>query len=179
MIVTQDEMLRELADKQAIAEVLYTYCRGVDRCDRTILASAYWPDAYEEHADLFQGNLPDFLDYIEQTVAGMRTVHNLSNILIRFESPTLARSECHGLAHHSIVLNGALTNVVGGVRYLDVLEEHGLEWRILRRRLVVDYLQMSKNCEMGDVFGPLRISGAHAPDDPLYEHLGSTHRNTA
>ncbi|MER2157629.1 nuclear transport factor 2 family protein, partial [Rhodococcus sp. (in: high G+C Gram-positive bacteria)] len=40
-----DRALQDLIDKQAIREVVLTYCRGIDRLDFDLVRSAYHPDA--------------------------------------------------------------------------------------------------------------------------------------
>src|SRR5579862_3908887 len=59
----EDEMIRtvaqikdELADREAIRDCLYRYCRGVDRCDMELLRSAYWPGAMDTHTG-FKGTI--------------------------------------------------------------------------------------------------------------------------
>ena len=44
------QLVAELADREAIRDCLYRYCRGVDRCDEQMLRSAYWEDAYDDHS---------------------------------------------------------------------------------------------------------------------------------
>jgi hypothetical protein len=51
--------LRALVDKDEIRDVLYRYSRAVDRCDRELLASSYWPDAGDNHG-FFVGNAHEF-----------------------------------------------------------------------------------------------------------------------
>src|SRR6266702_2207464 len=76
--------IQRLLDKQAITEVLYRYSRGVDRCDRSTLATVYWPDAQDDHM-IFQGSGDALLDYLSTAVLHMRTQHRLANILIQFD----------------------------------------------------------------------------------------------
>src|SRR4029453_17525088 len=55
--------MQRLLDKQAITEVLHRYARGVDRCDRSILEIAYWPDAIDDHI-IFKASGDELLDNI-------------------------------------------------------------------------------------------------------------------
>lgn len=41
--------LDELLDREAIRDCLARYCRGVDRLDRALLLSTYWPGAEDDH----------------------------------------------------------------------------------------------------------------------------------
>ena len=45
----RDPEVQALVDKQAILEVLTRYCRALDRGDAALIASAYHPDAVDDH----------------------------------------------------------------------------------------------------------------------------------
>jgi len=45
-----ESALEELVARNAITEVLYRYCRGVDRRDWELLRSCYHPEAQDDHA---------------------------------------------------------------------------------------------------------------------------------
>jgi hypothetical protein len=49
-VPNRDRFIAELADREAIRDCLYRYCRGIDRCDAGLLQSAFWPDALDSHA---------------------------------------------------------------------------------------------------------------------------------
>ena len=169
--VIRDPAVQALIDKQAISEVLYTYCRGMDRADPEILASAYWPDAIEEHTEMHAGPVAEFVKWSTDMVRPMRTAHRLSNILIDLDDATHARSESYVWAYHSIPLeDGRREDIVSGVRYLDHLEKRGDEWRIIHRALVLDYF--TKNAAAQDLgfFGKLEITGLKNRQDPFYRH---------
>lgn len=159
--------IRRLLDKQAITEVLYRYARGVDRRDRAILATAYWPDADDDHV-LFRGCGEALLDYLVGAVEGMRTAHRVTNVLIEFDDDDRARSESYVWAYHNVPVEGGREDVVFGGRYLDVHERRAGEWRVARRRVVLDYFQKQPAAKDLGVFGALEIAGAHHPRDPFY-----------
>ena len=163
--------VQALLDKQAITEVLHRYCRGIDRADRATLASAYWPDAYEEHASEYNGPVAGFFDYAMKAVARMHTAHRLSNILIDVVSPTRAVAESYVWAYHSVPPELGEYDLIAGGRYLDKLEKRGGEWRILHRDLMIDFIQKHRSETDLGVFGALEISGRHFPEDRLYTQL--------
>jgi hypothetical protein len=47
--------IRALIDKDEIRDVIYRYCRAVDRCDLELMLSCYRPDARDHHT-FFIGN---------------------------------------------------------------------------------------------------------------------------
>ena len=50
-----------LADRQAISDLLLSYCRGIDRLDRELVASCFHSDATDTHGS-FQGTIDEFID---------------------------------------------------------------------------------------------------------------------
>jgi SnoaL-like domain len=160
--------IQRLLDKQTITEVLYRYSRGVDRCDRSTLATVYWPDAEDDHM-VFRGSGDALLDYLSTAVLHMRTQHRLANILIEFDGADSARSESYVVAYHNVAVENGREDVIFGGRYLDRFEKRGGEWRIAHRKLVMDFFQRQPAAADLGVFGALPITGGHYPADPLYE----------
>ena len=165
--MSQPETVQRLLDKQSITEVLHRYSRGVDRCDRAILATVYWPDAEDDHI-LFQGGGDALLDYLVGAVQGMHTAHRVSNILIDFDDADRARVESYVWAYHNVPVASGREDVVFGGRYFDQFERRDGEWRIAKRRVIMDYFQRQPAASDLGVFGSLEITGGHHPADPLY-----------
>ncbi len=161
--------VQRLLDKQAITEVLYRYCRGVDRCDRAILASAYWPEAEDDHM-VFAASGDKLLDSICDSIREMHTQHRIHNVLIDFESPTRAWCESYVVAYHCMAVGAGREEVIFGGRYLDRFDKRGGEWRIGHRKLVMDYFQRGAAAVDLGVFGSLPVTGGHHPSDPLYSY---------
>ncbi len=168
--MSQTEAIQHLLDKQAITEVLHRYSRGVDRRDRSILATVYWPDAADDHI-LFQGGGEALLDYLVGAVQGMHTAHRISNILIEFDGADCARAESYVWAFHNVPVPGGREDIVFGGRYLDVFERRAGEWRIARRRVIMDFFQKQPAASDLGVFGSLEVTGGHHPADPLYDWI--------
>ena len=51
MTTPVSKIRNEVADREAIRECLYRYCRGVDRLDADMVRSAYWPDVVDTHLE--------------------------------------------------------------------------------------------------------------------------------
>lgn len=52
----------QLADRQAIYDVVARYCRGVDRLDEQLVSNAFHPDAIVDYG-MFVGNRDDFVKF--------------------------------------------------------------------------------------------------------------------
>jgi SnoaL-like protein len=104
-----ESLLVELLDREAIRECLYRYCRGIDRADVASLRSSYWPDAYDRHG-AYVGPAEGFIELAQKVFkTGPRMIHQVSNVLIEFKSPTQAAVESyfHALRPCSRRPNGA------------------------------------------------------------------------
>src|SRR5690606_29336609 len=98
-------LLRELADKQAITEVIYRYCRGLDRLDWPTLSSVYHPDAIEDRGEaLFVGPAEDLARAALKSLTEAYVVsqHLIGNILIELDGDT-AFAESYFQAYHRYV----------------------------------------------------------------------------
>lgn len=169
--------LRQALDRQAIEEVLLRYCRGVDRLDRALLESTYWPDGHDDHVFL-KGSPAAFFDYVMEYLRPMKTQHFMGNFLIDFDSDTFARCESYVLAYHRVKTPFAAEELVAGARYLDRFEKRGSEWRILSRIVCIDYSRRTAATEMTR-YQSIRHKGGRYPDDPVYYLRASERRGSA
>ncbi|MBG6119956.1 MULTISPECIES: nuclear transport factor 2 family protein [unclassified Sphingobium] len=136
-----DQGVRQFMDERAIIHVIQRYCRGIDRCDRSLLESCYWDDARDNHGT-YDGSAKGFIDFVLPLVTGAysATTHMLgqSSIVLRGE---VAAVETYVLAFHRLGTPSAgALNLIAG-RYVDRFERRGGEWRIADRTLVVDWVQ--------------------------------------
>lgn len=130
--------LRALLDMQAIVECVNRYARGVDRADAELTASAYHPDAVEDHGAFIGGvaDLVPFLGAAHEPFDGyQRFVTNFSIELSE------SGDEAHAESYYLCILRrdekGKL--VANGGRYVDRLAKRDGEWRILRRVVVIEW----------------------------------------
>jgi ketosteroid isomerase-like protein len=167
------QILRELADREAIRECLYRYSRGVDRLDAGMIRSAYWPDAVDEHLD-FTGNAEDFIAWSFPIMGTMdQTMHMIGNVLMRIDGDR-ADVESYFYGYHRVnAPDGSKADVIGAGRYLDNFAKRGDEWRIARRLVQTDWFRQypdSADWEAGMLGMKITLGGRH-PDDPSYERL--------
>lgn len=170
------ELLAELADREAIRDCLYRYCRGVDRCDEEWLRSAYWEDAHDDHV-IFSGTREALVAWVIPLLrAREATSHSLSNIIIRMHGER-ADVESYFQGYHVARDDGGSRAFLQGGRYLDRLERRGGEWRIAARKVVIDWFR--EFADAGDwAKGPQGHShikpGGRFPQDDSYGFLDLT-----
>ena len=168
--------LAELMDREAIRDCLYRYCRGIDRSDEEALRSAYWPDAIDSHG-AYSGPAEGFIQFaLDAFKTKPRNIHQITNILIEFRSPTDARVESYFNAlQRGPGKDGVVRQLLLAGRYCDAFQKRGDVWRVVRRTVVYDWVEEQTPSEGSDEtrFGPRRPIGAASPDDPIYALLSA------
>lgn len=139
MSKTVTAIREELADREAIRDVLLRYSRASDRVDEELLRSVYWPDATDNHLE-FSGDREEFIRYCTPVLRATRyNMHMLGNMLIVIDG-SRAEAETYFMGYHSIPLeSGGRKDMFAGGRYLDQLERRNDEWRISKRFVTVDW----------------------------------------
>ena len=161
---------RLLAERD-IRDCLTRYCRGIDRMDRELLESVYWPDAYDDH-DVWKGPAREFIPWVLEALGNFdQTIHMLGQTLIEFSSPDQAKVETY-LYNYLRQKAGpdSAKDVLNCGRYLDVVERRGGQWRIAHRRLIVDWIRdfgVSPRWGEPIVDGVWKMGG-RKPDDLSY-----------
>lgn len=134
-MVDIEKTVQGLKDRQDILDCLVRYCRGMDRFDRDILRSAYWPDAMDDHGE-YIGGPEGFIDYYfaYHTKNQTRTMHNLGNHTCEIDGDT-AHCETYYTFTSVNTFKPAHSRTTG--RYIDRLEKRDGEWRIAARICVI------------------------------------------
>lgn len=140
---------QELAAHIEIQQVLYRYCRGIDRGDRDLIASLYHEEALDNHGG-FHGSGAEFAAWIvdlmdQNSIVGQ---HHITNVLIQLDGEC-AHVESYFFAYHPDVTQDGKAEglaLVGG-RYLDRFERRQGCWKIGDRRVVLDFTRPAEPCE--------------------------------
>jgi ketosteroid isomerase-like protein len=133
----QKKALRYLLDRQEIVDCVNRYCRGLDRHDKELLASAFHPDAIDHHGP-FLGYAPEFVDWaVESTSEDLLAhTHNTTCHIAQVKGDV---AETESYVIFALRHKDEKTVSVGGGRYLDRLERRDGAWRIAWRQLVMDW----------------------------------------
>jgi ketosteroid isomerase-like protein len=161
-----DETLRALADKQAITELIYTYCRAVDRIDVELGRSIWHEDSYADYgASYYQGLGKDVIDTICRHHQGLLShSHQVANILIELHDDR-AGSEAYVTGTMRLERDGKLMHLGVWGRYLDRWEKRSGRWGLVRRQVVFDHDEIREVVPMG------RPSAPRDRSDPSYGFL--------
>jgi hypothetical protein len=132
--------LQQLRDRQGVVDAVNRYARGLDRHDYELFGSAFHPDAVDNHGD-WVGYMPEFVPWgIDLHDKYASHSHNMTTHYAEIDG-----DEAHAESYVIYVLklkdeHGA---IIGGGRYLDRLERRKGQWRIILRRMVVDWRYVS------------------------------------
>lgn len=176
------EQLQVMLDKQAVAEVMMTYCRAIDHMDEALLRTVFHPDSKHHHG--FKGpssasdGTPDFVAYALGVLRTYhRTHHHLGNIFVEIDGD-VAFTEAYFTAYHRLraksdpragasAFDTEMDRIVAG-RYLDRMEKRGGAWKITHRTGLTDWQRIEAPFSkgMGDV--PPELRGHQSTEDLVY-----------
>jgi hypothetical protein len=135
---TLDDILVEAE----IRDVHLRYCRANDRRDEQLMRACFHPDAVIElHKEL---DVDAFIELGRQILSKyIVTWHNTGNQLVEVKGDA-AWAEHYTISSHRIASdeNGPERDWIAYGRYIDRMERREDEWRITRRKMVVDYTRM-------------------------------------
>jgi hypothetical protein len=129
----------EALARMEIQAVLWRYARGADRFDYDAMASAYHPDAMDEHGS-FSGLGRDFARRHTERPVGEDEVDqmHITNIVVEMDGSDDARVESYFLSFHSHQDDRPKFAIAAG-RYLDHFQRRTGAWKIAARRVVMDW----------------------------------------
>lgn len=164
------DTMQEIADKQAITEQLYRYCRSVDRLDVPLGHSVFHEDATADYGPTsYQGSGRGAIDYICQAHLGLQAhSHQVTNILVELDGDRAA-SEAYVMAALRGEREGKPFQMQVWARYIDTWSRRDGHWAIDRRNTVIDF----------DSIGEVTPLHQHQwtrrdPQDPSYAVLKGT-----
>lgn len=163
--------IQTLLDRAEIEDVLYRYCRGVDRIQLDVLASVFHPDAIIDYGAV-KRTAEEFVAYVGEKHPGVPFAsHMVTNKLIEFVGPERAfvESWCLAIERQPPPNEGDEFEIdrVFRVRYGDIFDKRDAAWRISKRMTVIDHV-------MSVVVDPAlqppasgRLEGRRNGDDPV------------
>ncbi len=174
-VVVPDRRIDELLAKQAIAEVLYRYCRAIDRLDRE-LALSCWHDGATVDYGSYQGPATGFVEWAWpiHRESFLAHSHQITNLLVE-----IGEERAVSEAYATVVLRARtppanLLDIVGCGRYLDRWSKRDGIWAIDHRRHVTDLRSTYTVRETGGVVPepPPSHRDASDPSYELFDHFG-------
>lgn len=162
--MSEAQTVRELADRQAITDLIYCYCRSMDRIDVELGYSIWHDDATADYgAEVYQGSGRGFIDFVSEQHRGTIThVHQVTNILIDLDGDR-AGSESYVVSDLRAGRGDQVKHITTWGRYIDQLSKRNGRWGIDKRIAIRDFSEMR---DVTPMLLPAR--GARDRSDPSY-----------
>jgi SnoaL-like domain len=161
----------EIADQHEITDLIYRYCRAMDRIDHELGYSVWHTDGTADYGvDVFVGRGHDFIDHVCRQHSGLLThSHQMSNIIIELDGDHAGSESCV-TATLRMKRDDRLIQMMVWSRYVDRWSRRGGKWGIDHRIAIIDF---DETREVTPLTG--RAGGSRDRDDPSYEVLKGTH----
>ena len=132
--------LQDVADRQAITDLIYRYCRSVDRLDIPLGHSIWHQDGYADYgAAVYQGNGRGVIDHIcAQHRHTLHHSHQVSNIIIDLDGDR-AGSESYVTASLRVRRGEQLKHMMVWGRYIDQWSRRDGRWGLDKRISIRDF----------------------------------------
>ena len=138
--MTDESGFNALADRLAITDLIYRYCRAVDRVDIPLGHSIWHDDAMADYgADFYQGKGRGAIDHIcAQHRRTLHHSHQVSNILIELDRDR-AGSEAYAIASLRAYRDEKLFQMTIWGRYVDRWSRRNGRWGLDHRLAIRDF----------------------------------------
>lgn len=167
--MSDTELLQAVADRQQITDLIYRYCRAVDRLDVELGSSVWHEDGLAEYEAYYSGSGRGVIDKIcTQHQALLGHSHQISNIIIELDGER-AGSESYVTATLRIRDGERLKQMMVWSRYVDRWSRRNGRWGIDKRIAIRDFDELREVVAMSQPSW-----GQRDPKDPSYEALRST-----
>lgn len=128
-----------LADRMAITDLIYRYCRSMDRMDHELGYTLWHNDAEVDYGPLFHGGGREFIDWVcEMHRPMIAQSHQITNIIIELHGDRAA-TESYVTAALRYRQNERLMEATVRGRYLDRWSRRAGRWGMDKRVYVQDF----------------------------------------
>lgn len=157
-----------MTDREAITDLIYRYCRAMDRIDHELGYSIWHEDGTADYgADVFQGTGRGFIDHVcQQHAQTLNHSHQIGNIIIELAGDKAA-SESSVTANLRVQNGDRLMQISVWSRYIDTWSKRAGQWGIDHRLSIIDFDEIR---EVRPLHPETR--GARDRSDPSYTVLG-------
>lgn len=129
-----------VADRLAITDLIYRYCRSVDRLDVPLGHSIWHEDGHADYGkDVYQGNGRGVIDYIcAQHLHTLYHTHQVGNVLLEVNGDR-AGSETYVTANLRVQRDEQLLQMSVWGRYIDSWSRRDGRWGLDKRIAIRDF----------------------------------------
>jgi hypothetical protein len=164
-----EKTIQEIADRQAITEQLYRYCRSMDRRDIALGHSVFHEDSRADYGEgSWIGSGRGFIDHVAELHAREFDAHShqITNVIINLDGD-FASSEAYVTVALRYTRDDKPMLFRVWARYLDKWSKREGHWAIDDRLLIIDVDELRELEPRSPEY-----RGARGPADPSYAILG-------
>lgn len=155
--------VRDLAARRDIMDALHRYMRGQDRLDPVLHRSAFHDDAWVDCGPM-AGTADEFVAFAQGLLGDfVASQHILCQVQVSVDGDT-GSGEAYFYAWHRIVQEGEPKDLIVAGRYIDEYVCRDGDWRIRRRREIVDWARTDPIADEFMANTPLVLAGRHGTD---------------
>jgi hypothetical protein len=138
--MVSEDTIEVLLVKQALREVLQNYTRSIDRLDRELMETVWWPDATVEYEGAIKGSPKEIIDDFMRSHRGYATHHHqLGNMKVVVDGDRAASETYVTAVLRSFPdQDGRTVDMVIRGRYLDKWSRRDGVWAIDDRYYISD-----------------------------------------
>ena len=155
--------VRDLAARRDINDCLCRYMRGQDRLDPALHRSAFHEDAWVD-CGLMNGTADEFVAFAQGFLGDIEGSQHIIGQVQLSVNGDAASGEVYFFAWHRLHENGVPTDLLVAGRYIDEYACRDEDWRIVRRRELIDW---AKSTPAADQFlrdNPLPMGARRGAD---------------
>jgi SnoaL-like domain len=125
-------------DHEAITDLIYRYCRAMDRIDHELGYSIWHEDGTADYGDNYTGTGRGFVDHVCKQHSGLLMhTHQMSNIIIELDGDR-AGSESYVTATLRMTRDDKLAQMTVLSRYVDRWSKRGGRWALDHRIAIME-----------------------------------------
>jgi hypothetical protein len=156
--------VRDLAARRDIQRALCRYMRGQDRLDPVLHRSAFHDDAWVD-CGLMNGTADEFVAFAQGFLADLGgSQHIIGQVDLDVDGDA-ASGEVYFYAWHRTSENGAAMDLVVAGRYVDEYARRDGDWRIVKRRELIDWARTDPAADGFLAQNPLLAMGKRGGSD--------------
>ena len=165
--MTDQARLEAMADRQDIANLIYRYCRSMDRMDHEQGYAIWHEDGTADYGpDVFQGTGRGFVDWVCEAHKQLDAhSHQVTNVVIEVDGDRAA-SEAYCIATLRAHRDEKHTQLMVWNRYIDQWSKRNGRWGIDKRVTVIDFDEQREVTPIGQ-----RSPGSRDHSDPSYQAI--------
>jgi hypothetical protein len=134
-----DDIIRQLADRQAITDQIHRYCRSVDRLDIPLGHSVWHEDGIADYPGYYNGPGKGVIDRICKDHLGLlHHAHQVTNSLIELHGQK-AGSETYCIASLRMQRGEKLMQMMVWTRYIDSWSCRDGRWALDKRIAIREF----------------------------------------